>query len=462
MHAIRTAAALLLATSATPIAAQDMPETEAGKEALAILTEAIAVPTVQGRAMVPELAEKLTARLVAGGFAAQDVTFTPVGETGYLTARYAGRNSEAKPLVVIAHMDVVEAKPDDWERDPFTPVVEDGYIFGRGALDNKSGVALSMAALLEMKRRGWVPGRDVILGFSGDEETQMETTQAMAATLSNAALVLNVDGGGGYLAEDGAPMVYAMQAGEKTYADYRLSMKDPGGHSSRPGNVDIIAEMGAALDAIWKHKFTPQLSPLTQAYLSGSAEGAPPELAAAMRAFVADPTDAEAAATLSADPQWIGAIRTTCVPTIVSGGHAPNAMPQSVEANVNCRIFPGTPRATVQAELERIVANPRITFEFQDNGTLESIESPLDDDVMAAVTQAVQARAPGLGVVPNMSSGATDSMHFRSQGIPAFGVSPVFIRGDDEYAHGLNERLPLAMLDPGVTQLISVIEALAD
>lgn len=455
-------APVLIASLAVPALAKDEPQTRAGKEALDILKEAVEVPTVAGRGNVPKLAEKLKARFVAGGFAADDVTFTPVGETGYMTIRYPGRDRQAKPLVVIAHMDVVEAKPDDWERDPFTAVIEDGYIFGRGSSDDKSGVALTSAALLDLKRQGWVPARDIVFGISGDEETGMQTTKAMAQALSNADLVLNVDAGGGMLSSEHKPLFYGVQAGEKTYADYTLSLSDAGGHSSRPGDVDVIADMGAALDAIWKHKFTPKLSPLTKAYLEGSAgQVADPQIAKAMRDFIADQGNAEAVATLSAKPEWIGVIRTTCVPTMISGGHAPNALPQSVTANVNCRIFPGTSRDEVKAELAQVVANPKISITFKDNGTLESIESPLDDKVMGAVTKAVHERVPGLAVIPNMSAGATDSMHFRSQGIRAYGVIPVFMRSEDSFAHGLNERLPLATIDPGVKQMETLLKELA-
>jgi carboxypeptidase PM20D1 len=456
-------ASAILALTAVPALARDEPQSRAGKEALDILKEAVEVPTVAGRGNVPKLAEKLKARFVTGGFAAEDVTFTPVGETGYMTVRYPGRDRQAKPLVIIAHMDVVEARPEDWERDPFTAVIEDGYIFGRGSSDDKSGVALTSAALLDLKRKGWVPSRDIVFGISGDEETSMASTKAMAQALSDADLVLNVDAGGGMLSSDNKPLFFGVQAGEKTYADYTLSMKDAGGHSSRPGSVDIIAEMGAALDAIWKHEFTPRLSPLTKAYLEGSAaQVADPEVAKAMRDFVTDQGNAEAVATLSAKPEWIGVIRTTCVPTMVNGGHAPNALPQSVTANVNCRIFPGTTREEVKAELARIVANPDISIAFKDNGTLESIESPLDDAVMSAVTKAVHERVPGLAVIPNMSAGATDSMHFRSQGIRAYGVIPVFMRSEDSFAHGLNERLPLATIDPGVKQMQTMLKALAE
>jgi carboxypeptidase PM20D1 len=210
-----------------------------------------------------------------------------------------------------------------------------------------------------------------------------------------------------------------------------------------------------------QHRFPAQLSPLTKAYLEGSAAQAAPGIAAAMRAFAANPNDVEAADMLSARPEYVGVVRTTCVPTMVNGGHAPNALPQSVTANVNCRIFPGTSRAEVQAQLTELIDDPAIGIEFIDNGTIESLESPLEPSIMSAVEAAVHERVPGLAIVPGMSAGATDSMHFRARGIPALGVSASFIRPEDEFAHGLNERLPLATLDPGVRQWETLLKTIA-
>lgn len=441
------------------------PVTPAGKAALEMLKQAIAIPTVAGRGQVPVYARMLRERLIAGGFAPGDVTFTPVGETGYLLARYPGRDRGAKPIVINAHMDVVEARAADWERDPFTPVIEKGFIFGRGANDMKGDVSMIVAAVLELKRQGWVPSRDVVLGFSGDEETAMASTQAMAKALAGAgagaALVLNGDAGGGELDDAGKPYVYSIQAGEKTYADYQLTLTDPGGHSSRPGATNPIAAMGAAMARVWAYHFPVEISPLTKAYLEGSAPRAPAQLAAAMHAFAANPADTAAAETLSANPAYVGVIRTTCVPTMISGGHAVNALPQKVTANINCRIFPGTPRKDVQAKLAEVIADPAIAITMLDSGTLESPESPLDKAVLGAVTSAVRARAPGLAVVPSMSPGATDSMHFRALGIPSYGVSGTFMRPDDDFSHGLNERLPLATIDPGVAQWQAVLKKLA-
>lgn len=446
-------------------AAADVPQagpaTASGKEALDVLQRSVAFRTVAGEGQVPSYAAFLKERLVAAGFAPDEVRFTPVGETGYLTARYPGRDRAAKPIVLLAHMDVVPARREDWARDPFKPVVENGYIYGRGALDNKADLSVVVATLAKLRRSGWTPARDIVLALSGDEETQMATTQRLAEELRGAELVLNADAGGGLLGEDGKPIVFRVQAGEKTYADYTLTVTDPGGHSSRPGPNNAIYRLAAGLGRLAAHRFPAQASPLTRAYMRASAPRTPGPAGAAMRAFAADPTDTRAADILSADPEYVGLVRTTCVATMITGGHAPNALPQEAKATVNCRIFPGVGMAETQAELARVLADPVIKVAYVDSGTLAAPESPLRPDVLRAITNAVHARAPGLPIVPSMESGATDSMHFRARGVPAYGVSSVFLKPSDDFAHGLNERLPLATLDAGVRQWETLLRGIA-
>lgn len=437
-----------------------MPTTPAGKQALDILTHAITFPTVRGRGQVPGYATYLKQQLVAGGFNADDVTFVPIGETGYLTARWGARQATAKPIVILGHMDVVEAKANDWQRDPFKPVVENGFVYGRGSLDDKGDTAILVATLLKLKHEGWTPRRDIVLLLTGDEETSMKTTAAAAKALKGAGLVLNADSGGGLIGEDGTPIAYGIQAGEKTYADYALSVTDAGGHSSRPDATNAIAILAQGLVKLDKHQFAPQLSALTKAYWLGSATRTGGAIGEAMRAFATNPDDAAAAATLSAEPEYVGIVRTTCVPTEISGGHAQNALPESVTANINCRIFPGTSIETIQGALSDIVANPRITVTFLPSGSVAAPETSLDPKVVAAVTKAVDARVPGLPVIPDMSAGATDSMYFRAEGIPSYGITSIFIKASDDFAHGLNERLPLATIDPGVKQWESVLRSL--
>lgn len=454
--------AALAATALTPAAAmaQEGPTTPAGKEALTLLTKGIAFQTVKGRGQVPAYAAYLKQQLVSAGFADADVVFTPMGETGYLTARYAGRDRKAKPTVVLGHMDVVEADPKDWTRDPFTPVVENGYVFGRGSLDNKAGVSMAVATLMKLKREKWVPQRDVVLILTGDEETVMKTTQAAAEAYKNAGLVLNADAGGGALDDNNKPIAYGLQAGEKVYGDWHLTVTDPGGHSSRPGANNAIASLAIAVAKVAAYRFPAQQNEITKASLAGTAAGTPGPLGEAMKAFAANPNDTAAADVISANAQFIGQVRTTCVPTMFNGGHAPNALPQRAWANVNCRIFPGTPRAEIQKKLIELVADPKIKVEFADNGTIEAGASPLDPKVMGAIKAAAAKRVPGLQVLPLQEAGATDSMHFRAHGIPSFGVGGVFMKPSDMLAHGLNERLPVATIDPGVVWWESLLKTL--
>ena len=440
--------------------AQDGATTPSGREALTLLVDGVKFQTVAGRGQVPAYAAYLKGKLLSAGFDAADIRFVPMGETGYLTARYPGRDRKAKPTIVLAHMDVVEADPKDWTRDPFTPVVENGYVFGRGSLDNKAGLSMAVATLMKLRREKWVPQRDVVLVLTGDEETMMETTQAAAAAYKDAALVLNADAGGGLLGDDGKPMVYALQAAEKVYGDWHLTITDPGGHSSRPGPDNAIVHLAAAVGRIAAYRFPPQQNEITKASLAGTATMTPGALGAAMRAFAANPNDTAAADTLSADKRYIGQVRTTCVPTMFNGGHAPNALPQRAVANINCRIFPGTPRAEIQRKLVELTADPRVAVTFADNGTIEAGASPLDPKVMAAVEAAVAKRAPGLLVVPAQEAGATDSMHFRAHGIPSFGVGGVFMKPSDSFAHGLNERVPVATFDPGVVWWETLLKTL--
>lgn len=430
-------------------------------QALEILQKSISYRTVAGAGQVPAYAEYLKSVLVEAGFAPSDITIEPVADAATLVAHYRGTDSRKKPLVVIGHMDVVEARPEDWERDPFTPVLENGYVFGRGAVDNKFELAIITTAVAKLKREGWKPRRDVILAFSGDEETQMITTRKLAQQFKHAEMVLNGDAGGGLLSEQGEPVVYGVQAGEKTYADFKLTVTNPGGHSSRPGEVNAINQLARALERIADYRFSPMRNELTLAFFEESLPKLSGATAAAVKRYLENPEDAAAIQTLSADSNYVGQLRTTCVATQIEGGHAPNALPQKAVANVNCRIFPGVPIAEVQKTLADVIADPAVKITLPDSGSVAADASPLRPDVMKAVTKAVHARYPGLSIVPSMSAGATDSMHFRAQGVPSYGVSGLFMKDSDEFAHGLNERVPVSAIDGALAHWDSVLKSLA-
>jgi acetylornithine deacetylase/succinyl-diaminopimelate desuccinylase-like protein len=433
-------------------------------QALDLAKKAIALRSVAGPGnQTPQVAELYKSALVAGGFSPGEITITPVDDTAYLIARWPGSDPSLKPLVISGHMDVVEAKPSDWVRDPFKPVVENGYLFGRGASDMKFDGTLAIAALIELKREGYKPRRDIITEFSGDEETTMKTSAIIADKLSNADLVLNIDGGGGVLDETtDKPLFFTWQGAEKTYADFELSVSNPGGHSSEPRKINAIDELAAALLRIHDYQFKPELSDLTRASLSQAAKYEDPKIGAALKAFVADPTDAQAIATITADPAVVGEIGTTCVVTMINGGHALNALPQHASANINCRIFPGHARLDIMAELQRVAADPAVKFKDVSEGSVATAASPMRPDFIAAVKTALAKAYPGVPVFPAMASGASDSMWFRYHGVPSYGAGPMFMKPSDNFSHGLNERAPIANLQPAITYYVSLIPALSD
>jgi len=434
----------------------------ADAQALDLAKQAIALRSVRGPDnRVPQVAALFKSALVAGGFNDADVTITPVDDTAFLIARWRGREGSLKTLVILGHMDVVEAKPSDWQRDPFTPVTENGLLYGRGASDMKLDDALAVAALIELKREGFTPRRDIVLAFSGDEETTMKTTAALAKELANAEMVLNVDGTGGQLDPQGKPQYFTWSGAEKTYADFELTVTSPGGHSARPYDPNAINQLSAALVRIGQYKFKPELNELTRAYFTAAARYERPEIAAAMRAFAADPTDAQAIAVLQADPATVGKIGTTCVATTINGGHALNALPQRASANINCRIFPGHSRAQIMEELQGVAADPAVQFKDVSQGSLATDASPLRPDVTDAISRAIHLGYPGVPVFPTMSAGASDSMWFRSEHIPSYGVSPLFIKDSDRFSHGLNERIPVGDVPPSMVYMLSLLTDLS-
>ena len=449
-------ACLGLALAIAPQGAQAAADAGVAKD---ILMRSVAYRTVQGAGQVPKLAAYYADILKKAGFADADVVITPMGETATFAATIKGRDAALKPLLMIGHMDVVEADPKDWTRDPFVPVEENGYIFGRGAEDNKYDVAMMVATLAQLKKEGWRPRRTVTLLLSGDEETDMATTRALASQYQDAEMLLNGDGGGGLLSEEGKPVLYQLQAGEKTYADFEIGFTDAGGHSSAPTPGNPIYRLAKAIDRIAAFAFPPMRNELTKASLTLSADRMGGDVGEAMRRF-AETGDPTAAEILSGHPEFVGQVRTTCVATIAQAGHALNALPQSAKVSVNCRIFPGVAIDDVKAQLTKVVDDSSATITTLGDPT-GSDASPLREDVMQAVRDAVLTRAPGIAIMPGMSAGATDSVHFRALGVPSYGVSSLFMRAEDGFAHGLNERVPVAGIRESLEQWDRVVRALA-
>ena len=414
-----------------------------------IFQRVVAIPSSIGNHRVPEVAEYLASEFRAAGFADKDITIVPFSmpadKTAVLVVRYRGNGTGGGPILLLAHMDVVVARRTDWERDPFQFIEENGFFYGRGTYDDKHGVTALTTMFLRMKAEKYVPKRDLIIYFSGDEETSQATTVAMTRDhreLIEAEFALNSDAGGGSLDDTtGKPLSYGLQTSEKTYADFTLTVHNPGGHSSAPRADNAIYDLATALVSLRQYSFPVMWNETTIASMRAGGKSTPGELGAAMSKFARNPNDAAAAQIIAASPSHVGQTRTTCVATRLDGGHANNALPQSATATVNCRIFPGAKVSDVQVQLQKIVGDK---VEIQVIGEpMSSDPSPLRADVVTAVTHAVETIHPGVPVVPQQASGATDGLVFRAVGIPTYGTDMVFIRPRDEFAHGLNERVPV-------------------
>lgn len=421
------------------------------RQALAMFRDVIAMRTAEGHGKVPEMAAYLERQFLDAGFYENEVRLLPhtlpTGEeVASLVVRYRGNGlSGKKPILLIAHMDIVDAIPSDWERDPFTLIEEDGYFFGRGTLDNKLGIVSLTAAFQRLMRGDFTPTRDLIIAFTGDEESHMETIRSLVGehrNLTDAEFVLNADAGHGYLDHDHNPVAYLLQSAEKTYATFELTIRNPGGHSSRPRADNAIYELASALKNIERYRFPSRINDTTRDYFDKLSALVPGELGEAMRGFVADKDDEAARAVLEADPSQVGITRTTCIATMLRAGHAENALPQSATATVNCRIFPGMSIESVRQRLFTAADNPDIEISVSYKGS-PSPESPPREDVKGSVADAIAAHYGEIPIINYMAAYGTDGAHTRIAGMPTYGVSGLFMREEDMFAHGLNERIPV-------------------
>lgn len=438
---------LTMILAAAPALAIGADQGDWGARMKTMLGKAVSFPTVAGRGEVPKLAEWLAGEFRSNGFSDEDITILPLGETASLVVRYRGNGASGrKPIMFAAHLDVVGADPKDWTRDPFTMVEEDGFLFGRGVYDNKFAVASLATTFIRLRAEGFVPTRDLVLVLTGDEETTGATARALVAqhrSLIDAEFALVADAAGGRLSSDGKPVSFTVQHAEKTYADFELTVSNTGGHSSQPRKDNAIYELAAALRAIEAYEFPVMIDDITRNYFAELGPLTGGSLGAAMTAFAKDPADKAAVAELRAHPHLVGATGTTCIPTLLAGGHAVNALPQRASANINCRIFPGVGVARTLDTLKAVVGNDAIQWTIKDDPQ-EAPASPVNKQVMTAVSDAVHAVYPGLPVFPEMESGGTDGVFFRAAGIPSYGLVGIFIRPEDSFRHGLNERVPLA------------------
>jgi acetylornithine deacetylase/succinyl-diaminopimelate desuccinylase-like protein len=431
-----------------------------GKE---IFGRIIAIPSVTNR---PEEVKKVVAylkgRFEAGGIS--NIVVKDHDGTQSMIVRWkADGKPSKKPILLLGHMDVVEAKRDDWPREPFALSEVDGYYYGRGAIDMKNGVTAITNALLWLKAEGFKPKRDIIVLFTGDEETDGNGGLRAAGewrALVDADFALNADAGGGAFLKDGTPLGFGLQTSEKVYQTYTFTVRNPGGHSSRPRPDNAIYELASALKALEAHRFTPAQNETTRAYFAARQKSEKGKLGDAMRAWLANPKDDNAADVIEADPTEVGQTRTRCVATRLDGGHADNALPALARATVNCRILPGIDAKLVQVELQGVVGKGVVIDPVGD--FKPSPASPLRADVVKAFTDSVRKRHPGAEIIPQMSAGATDGLAFRSTGMPVYGVDGAWIViPDDERAHGRDERIPVKSFYENLDHWHDILKALA-
>lgn len=474
LRAITIFTATMLALKAN---AQPVPRTPADDASIKLATDIfkqlIEINTSHSVGSTTIAAEAMAKRLHDAGFPGEDVVVMgPDPRKGNMIARLHGTGAH-KPVLLIGHLDVVEAKRSDWTIDPFQFIEKDGYYYGRGTQDMKDGDAIMMATLIRMKQEGDKPDRDIILALTADEEggafNGVDWLIKNHRDLVDAEFVLNHDGGG-VVVENGKFLGLTVDASEKLYADYRLSSLNPGGHSSMPTADNAIYHLADALGRLEHYTFPFELNALTRAELAGLAKTYPPEKAALVQAVLKDPPDQEAVARLSADdPILNSTMRTTCVATRLAAGHANNALPQTATANVNCRIFPGHSREEIRQELVKIVADQKVAVGYvQIDDTITPTASneqqlppvTLREDVMKPLREVSAEFWPGIPVVPNLAIGASDSRYAYAAGMPSFGIQGVALDNNDIRAHGKDERLMVESFDTGVLFYYRYLKAL--
>jgi len=464
LNCIAPAAALLLycnVASAQPQA----PEADR-KLFREIYQELVEINTTDSVGDNTQAAQAMAARLKAAGFTdAEMQVIVPPGapKKGNLVARLKGTGAK-KPLLLLAHIDVVEAKREEWERDPFKLVEEGGYFYARGSVDDKAMASIFVANLIRYKKQGYRPDRDLILALTADEELGSTSKWNGANWLvrNNRGLIdaefgLNEGGGGEF--KSGKPLLNRVQAAEKVSVHFRLEVKNPGGHSSRPRPDNAIYELSEGLAKFGKFHFPVKLNETTRIYFSRSAQFQTGQTTDDMRAVARETPDPEAAARLSQSPTYNSTLRTTCVATRLDGGHANNALPQTARATVNCRILPDDPVEGVLKTIQQVVGDKVTVTRMSE--PVPSAPSALRPEVMGPIEKVTSEFWPGVPVVPVMSTGATDSRFMRNGGIPMYGVSGLFLDQDDNRSHGLNERMPVKSLYDGHEFLYRLVKELA-
>lgn len=454
MKALCSVLVLALGLSPAPRALGQAP-TPAQRELREIYKELVEINTTDSAGSCTEAAQALAARLEAAGFPAQDVrVIVPPGgpKKGNLVARYRGTGAK-RPIMLLGHLDVVEAKREDWQRDPFKLVEENGYFYARGAADDKAMVSVFTANLIRYRREGYRPERDLIEVATCDEEIIPSKFSGIVYLLKNhrdlidAEFALN-EGGMGLLDKNGKYLRMSVQAGEKVFQTYQLEVTNPGGHSAFPVKDNAITHLAGGLARLGEYDFPFKLSATTRAYFERMSSIETGQTAADMKAILREPPDAEAVARLSANPLNNSTFRTTCVATMVDAGHASNALPQRARATVNCRILPGESVTEVQQTLARVMADDKIRITPTHEPTL-SPPPPLSAEIIGPIERVSAQMWPGVPVVPTLLAGATDGRFTINAGIPTYGVSGMFRDPDGAGVHGLNERIRVRTLYEG-------------
>jgi acetylornithine deacetylase/succinyl-diaminopimelate desuccinylase-like protein len=432
-----------------------------------IYKQLIEINTTDSVGSTTVAAEAMAQRLRDAGYAASDVqVIGPNARKGNLVARLRGTGAQ-KPMLLICHLDVVEARREDWSMDPFQFIEKDGYFYGRGSGDIKDGDAILMTAMIRLKQEGFKPDRDIILALTADEEggrsNGVEWLIKNHRDLIDAEFILNPDAGDFEL-DQGKKLLVGVQAAEKLYQDFDVKVTNPGGHSSLPGKENAIYELADGLTRLEHYQFPFELSEVTREYFKREADIVGGSTGADMKAILKSPPDEAAIARLSESPFYNARMRTTCVATRLEGGHANNALPGMARANVNCRILPGHTPDQVQATLEKVLADPKISVSqivSSGSGLRSNPLSTLQPTVMTAVEKVAAEMWPGVPVVPVLDAGASDGAISRAAGFPTYGIPGVFMDVDDDRSHGRDERIRVASFYEGVDFYYRLIKTLS-
>jgi acetylornithine deacetylase/succinyl-diaminopimelate desuccinylase-like protein len=432
--------ALLAAALSLPAGSQA--ESSAEPMARKLLADLVAIPSTEESGKAREAAEYLADVLLEAGFPREDVKVAGASQTvGGLVARLPGR-SGATPVLLMAHLDVVPASADAWESDPFTLTERDGFLYGRGTDDNKGGAALLVANFIRLRNEGFVPDNDLLLVFTLDEETRMQSINWLLKELPelrNALVALNTDAGK-ITEADGRPAIFGIQAAEKIYMTLELAVESEGGHSSQPRRENAINILAEALRDVAEHEFPVNLSEVTQGYFAVASELEGGPMGRAMKSLAQGNASGEELELLGSSPRYNAMMRTTCVATRLEAGHANNALPRSATATVNCRVLPHESTDDVDRILSGVIDDPRVSMKRIELPE-SSPPSPLSPAIIERVEQINREVYPGSRIMPMMGTGATDGLYLRRAGIPTYAMSGLVADPEGERAHGLDERI---------------------